>query len=96
MWLNTDFKFRLYVSGDSSNSMQAIANLNAICVAYLKGHQDTEVIDVFLEPKRAVADGIFMTPTLIRLMPQPVRRIVGTLSNTQAVLDALGLAPVAA
>ena len=48
-------------------------------------------MDVFREPKRALADGIFMTPTLVKLAPPPVRRIVGTLSQTQTVLQALGL-----
>ena len=90
------FKFRLYVAGGAQNSAQALANLNALCRAHLPGRHDIEVVDVFREPKRALADGILMTPTLVRLAPSPLRRIVGTLSQTQSVLEALGLDSVAA
>jgi circadian clock protein KaiB len=89
-------KFRLYVAGDALNSTQAVANLNAICLAYLPGRHEIEVVDVFQEPKRALADGIMMTPTLVKLGPLPARRIVGTLSEEHSVLRALGLQPVAA
>lgn len=89
------FKFRLYVAGDALNSAQARANLSALCRAHLAGRHEIEVVDVFREPKRALADSIFMTPTLVRLAPSPVRRIVGTLSQTQTVLQALGLETVA-
>lgn len=85
------FKFRLYVAGDALNSAQAEANLNALCRAHLPDRHEIEIVDVFAQPKRALADGIFMTPTLIKLMPSPIRRIVGTLSQTQPVLQALGL-----
>ena len=85
------FKFRLYVAGDAQNSAQAVANLNALCKAHLPNRHHLEVVDVFREPKRALADGVFMTPTLVRLAPVPVPRIVGTLSRTQTVLQALGL-----
>ena len=85
------FKFRLYVAGDALNSAQARANLAALCQAHLAGRHEIEVVDVFREPKRALADGIFMTPTLVKLAPLPVRTIVGTLSQTLTVLQALGL-----
>ncbi len=88
------FKFRLYVAGDALNSAQAIANLTALCQAHLPDRHEIEIVDVFKEPKRALADGIFLTPTLIRLAPSPARRIVGTLSQTQPVLQALGLESV--
>ena len=84
-------KFRLYVAGDAPNSAQAITNLAAICRAHLPDRHEIELVDVFLEPKRALADGILMTPTLIKLTPAPVRRIVGTLSQLAPVLHALGL-----
>jgi circadian clock protein KaiB len=90
------FKFRLYVAGDALNSSQAVTNLTALCRARLPDRHEIEVVDVFREPKRALADGIFMTPTLVRLAPPPARRIVGTLSQTQPVLQALGLEGVAA
>jgi circadian clock protein KaiB len=85
------FKFRIYVAGDALNSTQALSNLAALCRAHLPDRHQIEVVDVFKDPQRALADGIFMTPTLIKLAPSPVRRIVGTLSQIQTVLLALGL-----
>lgn len=85
------FKFRLYVAGDALNSAQALVNLDALCQTHLAGRHEIEIVDVFKNPQRALADGIFMTPTLIKLAPSPVRRIVGTLSQTQLVLQTLGL-----
>jgi circadian clock protein KaiB len=88
------FKFRLYVAGDAQNSAQAVANLAAICREHLPDLHEVEVVDVFRQPERALADGIFMTPTLVKLAPSPARTIVGTLSQTQPVLRALGLQTV--
>jgi circadian clock protein KaiB len=85
------FQFRLYIAGDAQNSVQAVANLRALCRTYLPERHEIEVVNVFQAPKRALADGIFMTPALIKLAPTPVQRIVGTLSQTQIVLQALGL-----
>lgn len=85
------FKFRLYVAGGAQNSAQAIANLNEICRAYLSGRHEIEIVDVFLEPHRALTDGIFMTPTLVKLAPRPDRKIVGTLSQPEVVIQTLGL-----
>jgi len=87
----TTFKLRLYVAGDAQNSVQAVANLAAFCRAYLADRHEIEVVNVFQAPERALADGIFMTPALIKLAPPPIRRVVGTLSQTQPLLDALGL-----
>jgi len=87
-----EFKFRLYVAGDAQNSTQAVANLTALCKTYLKDRHAIEVVNVFRDPKRALADGIFMTPTLLKLAPSPApTKIIGTLSQTQPVLQALGL-----
>ncbi len=85
------FKFRLYVAGEAFNSAQAFTNLSAICGAYLQDQCKIEVVDIFREPKRAIADSVFMTPTLIKLAPAPVRRVVGTLSQMPILLQALGL-----
>ena len=90
------FKFRLYVAGDADNASQAVANLGALCRQHLPDRHHIEVVDVFRDPKRAMADGIFMTPTLVKLAPGPIRRIVGTLSQTEPVLRALGLSPLTA
>ena len=88
----TQFKFRLYVAGDAPNSAQAVANLTAFCKAYLMERHVIEVINVFQNPKRALADGILMTPTLIKLAPAPSpQKIIGNLSQTQPVLLALGI-----
>jgi circadian clock protein KaiB len=91
----TLFKFRLYVADDALNSAQAVANLSALCRTYLPDRHEIDIVDVFDHPKRALADGIFLTPTLVKLGPAPVRTIVGTLSQTQRVLQALGLEPEA-
>ena len=88
------FKFRLYVAGETQNSADAVANLSALCRARLPDRHNIEIVNVFKEPKRALADSIFMTPTLVRVLPSPTRRIVGTLSETQPLLHALGLTPL--
>jgi circadian clock protein KaiB len=85
------YKFRLYVSGDTLNSAHAVANLTALCSAQLPDRHDIEIVNVFREPKRALADRVFMTPTLLKLFPSPAQRIVGTLNQTQPLLHALGL-----
>jgi circadian clock protein KaiB len=84
-------RFRIYVAAGAQNSAEALANLRTLCARYLPDRHEIEVVDVFREPRRALADGIFMTPTLIRLRPGPVRSIVGTLARTDTVLRALGL-----
>ena len=89
--LPAKFAFRLYVAGDAVNSTQALANLRAICADNLPGRCSIEVVDVFAEPNRALADGVFMTPTLIKLSPEPGRRIVGSLNQRDHVLETLGV-----
>jgi circadian clock protein KaiB len=84
-------KFRLYVADETMNSAQATANLHALCQTHLPDRHEIEVVDVFKEPQRAILEGIRMTPTLLRLAPLPIRRIVGTLMDTQRVLETLGL-----
>lgn len=91
----THFKFRLYVADDAMNSAQARSNLAAICTEHCPGQFSTEVIDVFRHPKRALEEGIFMTPTLVKVAPLPVQTIVGTLSDTDSVIVVLGLQSVA-
>ena len=71
-------------------------NLAALCKAYLPDRHEIEIIDVFEEPARALSDGVFMTPTLIKLAPAPVQRIVGTLADERTVIDTLGLRAPAA
>lgn len=89
-------KFRLYVAGDAPNSAHARANLAELCRIHLKGRHEIEIIDVFKELKRAATDGIFMTPTLVKLAPLSALRTVGNLNQTQTVSETLELeAPTA-
>jgi circadian clock protein KaiB len=90
------YKFRLFVAADTLNSVQAASNLNALCKAHLAGRHEIEVVDVFKDPKRALAEGIRMTPTLLVLAPGPVKRIVGTLADVARVMQTLGLVTGAA
>lgn len=85
------FVFRLYVTGDQRNSREAIYNITQLCETHLPGRHEIEIIDLFLEPKRALAEAIFLTPTLISVSPFPGRRIVGTLNSTEPILQILGL-----
>ena len=87
------FKFRLYIAGDTENSVHALANLAALCDVYLPNGHDIEIVDVSREQGRALKDGIFMTPTLVKLAPSPMQRIVGTLSHTASVSQMLGVGP---
>ena len=87
------YKFRLYVAGDTPNSTQAKVNLGALCRKHLAGRYKIEIVDVNRHPDRALLDGIYMTPALLKLAPSPVRMIVGTLNGTEALLNGLGLAP---
>jgi circadian clock protein KaiB len=91
-----NFKFQLYVAGDTQNSALAIANLTVLCRNHLPDRHEIEIVDVFREPKRALAEGIFMTPTLVKLTPAPVKKIVGTLNQLQTVLQTLGLESIVA
>lgn len=85
------FRFQLYVADHGSNSTNAVSNLRAICKAHLADQYEIEVVDVFKQPARALAEKVFMTPTLIVVAPDPVRRLVGSLSDTLVVLRAIGI-----
>ena len=88
---DSHFNFRLYVAGNGPHSTQAIANLNAICAEHLPNRHEIEVVDVVLDQGRALSDGVMLTPLLIKLSPAPILKIVGTLSQSESVLQALGL-----
>lgn len=83
------YVLRLYITGMTRRSMQAVANLKAVCEEYLIGRYDLEVIDIYQQPLLAKGDQIVATPTLIKKLPVPVRRMVGDLSQQERVL--LGL-----
>ena len=87
----SDFKFRLYVAGDATNSAAAIGNINTLCREHLPDRHKIEIVDVFLEPERPLADGVFLTPTIVKLSPAPVRKIVGSLTQAIRFCKPLGL-----
>ena len=89
--VTTVVMLRLYIAGGAPNSVQAIANLDAICKEYLKDGHALEVVDVLEHPQRAMADGVLVSPSLTRLSPLPSVSIVGNLSDKVKVLLALGL-----
>ena len=82
---------RLYIAGKAPNSVRAIANLHAICHEYLKDRYKLEIVDVFEEPMRALADGVLVTPSLAKVSPAPLASVVGNLSDRSSVLLALGI-----
>src|ERR1700722_7283386 len=82
---------RLYVAGQTQKSLQAFANLKRICEEHLAGEYRIEVIDLLKNPKLAMGDQILALPTLVRKLPEPVRKIIGDLSNTERVLEGLAL-----
>jgi circadian clock protein KaiB len=85
------FSFRLFIAGTAPNSTRALEALHAVCRRHLGDEYDVTVIDVLREPARALADGILVTPTLIKLAPGPTRTIIGDLSKADLV-TLLGLA----
>lgn len=87
------YDLRLYVAGQTPRSLQAFANLKKICDEHLAGRYKINVIDLLLQPQLAKGDQIFAIPTLVRQLPQPVRRIIGDLSNTERVLVGLDIRP---
>jgi circadian clock protein KaiB len=89
--VNTIVTMRLYVAGKAPNSVKAIANLEAICQQYLKGAYKLEIVDVCEHPRRALADGVLVTPSLAKVSPAPSSNIIGNLGDTLTVLAALGL-----
>jgi circadian clock protein KaiB len=82
---------RLYVAGRAPNSVKAIANLDAICRQHLKDGYKLEVVDVCEHPRRALDDGVLVTPSLTKVSPSPGASVIGNLSDTNSVLAALGL-----
>ena len=82
---------RLYVTGSSHRSLQAVYNLKKICEEYLPDDYDLEVIDIYKDPGAAREEQIIAAPTLVKKLPQPIRKFVGDMSNTQKILVGLDL-----
>ncbi len=87
------WELRLYVAGQTPRSLTAFANLKKICEQHLAGKYRIEILDLLKDPKLAKGDQILAIPTLVRKLPQPVRKIIGDLSNTERVLVGLDLRP---
>lgn len=88
------WELRLYVAGQTPKSLTAFANLKAICETHLAGRYRIEVIDLLQQPQLAAGDQIVAIPTLVRKLPEPLRKIVGDLRNTERTLVGLNLRPV--
>lgn len=87
------YNLRLYVAGQTPKSMAAISNLKRICEAHLPGRYNITIIDLMKDPALAQRDQIVAIPTLIRHLPEPLKRIIGDLSNIEKVLVGLDIAP---
>ncbi len=88
------WNLRLYVAGQTPKSIEAFANLKKICETHLKHKYSIEVIDLVENPELAKNDQILAIPTLVRKLPEPVKKIIGTLANEEKVLVGLEINPV--
>ena len=87
------WELRLYVAGKTPKSVAAIENLKAICEQHLEGKYQIEIVDLMLHPQLAKGDQIVAIPTLVRKLPQPIRKVIGDLSNVERALVGLQLRP---
>jgi circadian clock protein KaiB len=88
-----EYVLRLYVSGQTPRSVLAIENMRRICAEHLSQRYNLEIIDIYLHPEACQQQQIIAVPTLIKVLPHPLRRIIGDLSNTEKVLVGLELRP---
>lgn len=88
---NGHLHLRLYVSGNAPNSARAVINIRALCAAHFASAHDLEIVDILAEPGRALTDGIIVSPTLLKLAPAPVARVIGDLSDAARVMLTLGV-----
>ena len=89
------WELRLYIAGKTARAVTAFANLKKICEDHLEDRYSIEIVDLLKKPQLARGDQILAVPTLVRKLPQPVRKIIGDLSNTERVLVGLDLIPLA-
>ena len=87
-----EWQLRLYVAGHTAKSLAALENLRNICETHLAGRYDIEVIDLLVNPRLAAGDQILAVPTLVRKVPEPMRKIIGDMSDTERILAGLGVA----
>ncbi len=91
---NEKFILRLFVTGTTVRSQHAIANMRRICEDYLSGRYDLEVIDVYQEPEKTRDMQIIAAPTLVKVLPEPLRKFIGDLADHDKILAGLNLTPV--
>ena len=89
-----EWQLRLYVAGQTALSMAALENLKSLCETHLAGRYHIEVVDLLVNPRLAAGDQILAVPTLVRKFPEPIRKIIGDLSNRERVLVGLDVQPV--
>lgn len=89
----THYVLRLFITGTTSRSSKAIANLRRVCEERLHGKYDLEVVDIYQHPAAAQQYQILAAPTLVKMLPLPLRRIIGDLANEERVLAGLDLSP---
>ena len=89
-----EYELRLYVAGNTARSITALNNLQRYCEEHLKGRYKIEVIDLLVKPQLAQGDQILAIPTLVRKVPEPIRKIIGDLSNEEKVLVGLDIKPL--
>jgi circadian clock protein KaiB len=89
-----EYQLRLYVAGQTPKSVAAIDNLHRICEEHLKGRYRIDVIDLLKNPTLAAGDQILAVPTLVRHLPEPIKKIIGDLSNEERVLVGLDVQPL--
>ena len=90
------WELRLYIAGNTPKSITALHNLKKYCEEHLKGKYVIEVVDLLVQPQLAEGDQILAVPTLVRKVPEPIRKIIGDLSNEEKVLVGLNIRPVTA
>jgi circadian clock protein KaiB len=91
--LEQKYELRLYVAGKTQKSVAALSNLKKYCEEHMKGEYHIEVIDLLVHPQLAEGDQILAIPTLVKKVPEPVRKIIGDLSNQEKVLVGLDIRP---
>ena len=91
----SELQLRLYIAGNTSRSVAALDNLKRLCETHFSGRYNIEIVDLLVNPKLAAGDQILAVPTLVRKFPEPMRKIIGDLSNEERVLVGLDVRPLA-
>ena len=87
------YVLRLFITGMTPNSKRAVENIKTICEEYLQGRYELQVVDIYQQPSLAENEQIIAAPTLIKMLPPPLKRLIGDMSNTEKVLQGLNIIP---